>query len=88
MDGTGDSHTKSSESEREIQIPYDSTYTWNLKQGTNEPISKRETDRHGEQTYGCQGGGEGREGLGFGWMRGMGGRRDEGWGPTVQHRDL
>ena len=31
-------------SERERQIPYDITYMWNLKHGTNEPIYKTETD--------------------------------------------
>ena len=31
-------------SERERQIPYDITYMWNLKYGTVEPISRKETD--------------------------------------------
>ena len=31
-------------SQRERQIPYDITYMWNLKYGTNEPIYKTETD--------------------------------------------
>ena len=31
-------------SERERQIPYDITYMWNLKYGTNEPIHETETD--------------------------------------------
>ena len=44
MDGTRDYHTKWSKSERERQIPYDITYVWNLKYGTNEPIYKTETD--------------------------------------------
>ena len=30
--------------QRERQIPYDITYMWNLKYGTNEPIYKTETD--------------------------------------------
>ena len=38
IDGTGDSHNKSGKSERENQIPYDITYMWNLKYGTDEPI--------------------------------------------------
>ena len=43
-------------SEREGQIPYDSTYMWNLKYDTNELISKqKETHRHREQTCSCQG---------------------------------
>ena len=44
MDATRDDHTKWSKSERERQIPYDITYTWNLKDGTNEPTYKTETD--------------------------------------------
>ena len=47
MDATRDFHTKSSmkiPSERERQIKYDITYTWNLKYGTNELICKTETD--------------------------------------------
>ena len=40
MDATRDYHTKS---ERERQIPYDVTYTWNLKYGADEPICKTET---------------------------------------------
>jgi len=36
MDGTRDSHTKWSKSERERQISYDTTYIWNLIYGTNE----------------------------------------------------
>ena len=41
-----DYHTKWSKSERERQIPYDVTYTWNLKYDTNEPIHEIETDSH------------------------------------------
>ena len=44
MDATRDDHTKWSKSERERQIPYDITYMWNLKYGTNEPIYETETD--------------------------------------------
>ena len=33
-----------SQSERERQIPYDITYMWNLKYGTNESIYKIEAD--------------------------------------------
>ena len=33
-----------SKSERERQIPYDITFMWNLKYGTNEHIYKTETD--------------------------------------------
>ena len=45
MDGTRDSHT---ESERERQIPYDSTYIWNLIYGTNEPFHRKENHGLGE----------------------------------------
>ena len=41
MVGTRDSHTMS---ERERQIPYDSTYLWTLKYSTDEPIYRTETD--------------------------------------------
>ena len=44
MDATKDSHTKWTKSERERQIPYGITYMWDLKQGTNEPILRTETD--------------------------------------------
>ena len=43
MDGTRDSHIIN-KSERERQIPYDITYTWNLKSGTNKPTYITETD--------------------------------------------
>ena len=33
-----------SKSERERQRPYDTTYMWNLKYGTNEPRNRTETD--------------------------------------------
>jgi len=36
MDATRDYHSKWSKSERERQIPYDSTYMWNLKYDANE----------------------------------------------------
>ena len=38
MDRLRDDHTKSSDSEREQQVPYDITYMWSLKCNTNEPI--------------------------------------------------
>ena len=44
MDTTRNSHTKLGKSERERQMPYDITYMWNLKYGTNEPIYNTETD--------------------------------------------
>ena len=42
MDATRDYHTDVSE--REQQIPYDSTSLWNLKYSINKPIYERETD--------------------------------------------
>ena len=42
MDATRDYHTKWSKSEG--QIPYDITYTWNLKYNTNEPTCETETE--------------------------------------------
>ena len=53
MDGTRDSHTKGSKSERERPMPYDITYIWNLIYGTNEPFHRKENHGHGEQTCGC-----------------------------------
>ena len=47
-------YMKSSQAERERQIPYDITYIWNLKYGTSVPLYKTETDSE-TQTYGCQG---------------------------------
>ena len=44
IDWPRDDHTKWSKSERERQIPYDISYMWNLKNGTNEHIYETETD--------------------------------------------
>ena len=50
---------------RERQIPYDITYMWNLKYGTDDSIYKTETDHsQGDQTCGSQ-----REGRGSGMVR-------------------
>ena len=47
-----------SKSERERQIPYDITCTWNLNYGTNEPIYEAETESQPrEHTGGFQGAG-------------------------------
>ena len=54
--------TNWSKPEREKQRPYDITYIRNLIHGTNEPIYRKETHEHGEQTCDCQGGG-GRSGT-------------------------
>ena len=50
MDATSDYHTEWSKSERERQIPYDNTYTWNLKYGTNEPVYKTKIDSQIQRT--------------------------------------
>ena len=68
MDGTRDFPIKWSKPERERQIPYDITYTWNLIYGTNEPFHRKEMHRLGEQTCGCQGG---RGGSGMDWELGL-----------------
>mgnify|MGYP003474364036 FL=1 len=48
MDGTRDSHTEQSKSERERQIPCVITYIWNLIYGTNEPFHRKENHGLGE----------------------------------------
>ena len=50
-----------SKPERERQIPYDITYTWNLIYGTNESFHRKETYGLGEQTCACQGVGRGMD---------------------------
>ena len=62
MDGTRDSHIQWSKSEWERQIPYDITYIWNLKYGTNKPIDKAETDIENRPVV-AKGGREVAEGL-------------------------
>ena len=44
MEASRGSYTKWSKSEREGQIPYDTTYMWSLKYSTNEPIYRTEAD--------------------------------------------
>ena len=68
MDGTRDSPTERSQSERERQIPYDITYNWNLIYSTNEPVHRKENHGLREQTCGCQGGGGG---SGMDWEFGV-----------------
>ena len=48
MNGTRDSHTKRSTSERERQIPYDISYIWNLIYDTNPPFHRKENHGLGE----------------------------------------
>ena len=59
----------SEKSERERQIPYDVTYTWNLKYDMNISTKQKQTHRHREQTCGCQGGGG--VGVGKDWEIGI-----------------
>ena len=54
MDGPRGYYVKSV---REIQIPYDFTCMWNLKNNINEKTRKRQTHRYREQTDGCERGG-------------------------------
>ena len=54
---------------RKRQTPYDTTYTWNLKHGTNEPIYKTEMDSEIENGLAVAKGEEGREWGGLGvWV--------------------
>ena len=59
-------------SERERQIPYDITFMWNLKYGTDEPIYRTETDSQTWTSYLWFLRGE-EEGVGWtgssGWMQ-------------------
>ena len=50
MDGPRDYYTKWNKSEREKQMSYDITYTWNLKYDTNELIYETETDSQTHST--------------------------------------
>ena len=69
MDGTRDSHTKWSHKEKDI--PYDITYMWNLKYGTEEPTYRKETD---SQTWTADLWFPRRKGEeeGFGWTGNLG----------------
>ena len=92
MDGTRDSHTKRSKPEREKQIPYDTTYMWNLKYGTDNPILKRNGSWPRRADLGFpRGKGEGVGQMsiwGVFWIQtvifGMVGQ----WYLTVQHREM
>ena len=42
--GPRDDHPQRSQSEGERQMSYDTTYIWNLKYCTNEPVCKTETN--------------------------------------------
>ena len=53
MDGLREYHTNWSKSGRERQILYDITYTWNLKNNTDESIYKtKKTHGYEKHTYG------------------------------------
>ena len=58
MDGPRDDQTKQSKSEGEKQMPYDITYTWNLKCDVNPHNYETKADSPRGETC-CQGGGEG-----------------------------
>ena len=68
MDGSRDSPTKWSKSERERQLSYDITDIWNLIYGINETFHRKETHGVEEQICGCQW--EGR-GSGMEWELGV-----------------
>ena len=90
MDGPRDYHTKQSKSERERQIPYAITYTWNLKYDINEHIYETKTDSQIQRTDLWMPRGRGEEGLGV-WdqqMQTIIYRMDKQQCPTVQHREL
>ena len=54
MDGPGDYYTKWSKSDRERQIPHDTTYIWNLKNKTNKQSKMKQTQKYREQMDGYQ----------------------------------
>ena len=66
VNGPRDYRSKWSKSDRERQIPYDITYTWNLKYDTNDLFTKqKQAHRHRKPTRGYQKGkGVGRDKLG------------------------
>ena len=64
MNGTSDSYTKLSRPETKRQIPYDITYLWNLKYGTDDPILKKQKQIMAKESRpGVPGG----KGEGVGW---------------------
>ena len=66
MDGPRDCHTDWSKRDREKQISYDIAYMWNLKKMVQMNLHTKQKYSHRcrEQTYGYQGGKEGRDKLG------------------------
>ena len=65
---TKDQKKKNKNKKTERQIPYHITYIWNLIYSTNEPFHRKENLGLGEETCGCQGGGEG---SGIDWEIGV-----------------
>ena len=55
MDAPRDSHTKAKKSARERQVPYESTYMWNLKEGTKAPTYRTETNSQTWRTEAAKG---------------------------------
>ena len=51
-------------SERERQILYDITYTWNLQNTTTE-LNKKEADSQGKKLLWAKGAGKGKLGIGY-----------------------
>ena len=88
MDGLRDYHTKWSKSEREIQMPYDITYTWNRKYDTNELIYKTVTHRQRTSFWLIGDGGGGGLDWELGTNRCTCIYRTDRQGPTVEHREL
>ena len=68
LDGTRDSHTELSKSERERQITYDITYLESNIWHKGTFPQKRKSNALGEETCGCQGGGGG---SGMDWEFGI-----------------
>ena len=58
------------------------SHIWNLIYNTNEHLHRKETHGHGEQTWGCQGGGSGMN-----WQFGVNKfnclQNDKQWDPAV-----
>ena len=58
----------SEKSQKEKEKYYMISHIWNLIYGTNEPFHRKQNHVLGEQTYGCQGGGEGVGWTGNSWL--------------------
>ena len=69
MGGTRDSHIERSKSEREIQTPYNITYMWSLKYGTNDLATKQKRSWTC-RTDSCLLGWRGERGSGMDWESG------------------